>query len=151
MTEYALPCIVCGTELEALFAEHGIDNQPNHGVCFTSQGHYGSTIFDPMDGSMVEVNVCDTCMDHAAKMERVYVTRITRPVWLRNTHDPDGRIPYTIVGYEELSRPRLAWRPDLVGYPDTDRLQFESVTELRSAMADNSHIIVNLKLLKDIS
>lgn len=149
MTEYALPCIVCGAELEALFFEHGAENQPSHGVCFTTQGHYGSTVFDPMDGTMIEVNVCDTCLNHAAKMDRVYATRITRPVWLRNSQDPDGKIPYTIVGYEELSRPRVAWRPELNGYLDTDNLRFETVEDLKFAMSDNPHIMVNLELFKD--
>lgn len=148
MTQYALPCIVCGTELEALFAEHGTENQPNHGVCFSTQGHYGSRVFDPMDGTMIEINVCDTCLAHAATMDRVYATRRNRPVGVRNTINAANSVPYTYFGYEMLSRPRLPWRSDLYGYAPDDRLLFDSVEELKAACETNPNIVVDMELLK---
>lgn len=55
------PCIICGRDLES--AMPGSDwNQPYAGTAFTSVGHYGSTVFDPMDGSFLEINVCDRCL-----------------------------------------------------------------------------------------
>jgi hypothetical protein len=60
-----LPCIVCGCQLDD--ALQGIeDNQPYAGTSFVTGGHYGSTAFDPMDGSRLEINVCDPCLTRAA-------------------------------------------------------------------------------------
>lgn len=54
-----LPCIACGRSLEGLFEEQ---NQPLGGTAFATRGHYGSGVFDPMDGSAIEINVCDDCL-----------------------------------------------------------------------------------------
>lgn len=56
-----LPCFVCGSQLENI--AEGDGNQPMRGTEFTTHGHYGSTVFDPMDGSFMRLNVCDTCLD----------------------------------------------------------------------------------------
>lgn len=36
--------------------------QPLDGLGFITLGHYGSTVFDPMDGSTWEIIVCDPCL-----------------------------------------------------------------------------------------
>ena len=60
----ALPCLVCGRALaNILDPEEG--QQPNDGVAFHSYGHYGSAVFDPMDGTSLHVNVCDPCVEEA--------------------------------------------------------------------------------------
>lgn len=59
-----LPCIVCGTELAP--ATNFDHNQPYKGTVFHTQGNYGSTVFDPMDGARLEVNICDTCLTQRA-------------------------------------------------------------------------------------
>lgn len=61
MAKFALPCIACGNELVNVDAEVET-NQPYNGTAFTSHGHYGSTIYDPMDGHYLELNVCDACL-----------------------------------------------------------------------------------------
>lgn len=68
-----LSCIVCNLELEHVFKdlEGEIHNQPSGGTTFTSQGHYGSTVFDPDDGSFIEVNICDRCLGSAARYRKV--------------------------------------------------------------------------------
>lgn len=58
---HALPCIGCGEQLTNIA---GV-NQPNHGIEFTAQGHYGTRVFDPMDGSQIAINVCDECLKRA--------------------------------------------------------------------------------------
>lgn len=58
-----LPCIVCDKKLEPAFDE--TINQPSDGLAFQTRGHYGSTFFDPMDGSWIEVNICDECLKAA--------------------------------------------------------------------------------------
>lgn len=62
-----LRCIACGAELKSALSEdvqgmYGVDNQPYAGTAFESHGHYGSMFFDPMDGSKIEINVCDDCL-----------------------------------------------------------------------------------------
>ncbi len=57
-------CASCGVEL-ANVADAGF--QPVGGVAFHSYGHYGSAEFDPMDGTCVEVVLCDPCFSRADK------------------------------------------------------------------------------------
>lgn len=61
-----LPCIVCEKDLEN--AGIGEFNQPYAGTTFKTYGHYGSTVFDPMDGSYLVINVCDACLVEKAKI-----------------------------------------------------------------------------------
>lgn len=67
MSIVALPCIVCGSHLEGC----SVQNQPLDGLAFATQGHYGTTVFDPMDGSALEINVCDPCLTKAGGEGRV--------------------------------------------------------------------------------
>ena len=76
------PCIVCGTKLETPFPFDPEDGsapyQPNGATRFTSHGHYGS-MFDPMDDCVfIQVNVCDSCLQVAAKANLVGHGEITR-------------------------------------------------------------------------
>lgn len=63
-------CIVCKKSLENVFDQ---DNQPNDGLAFQSSGHYGSTVFDPMDGTHLEINVCDPCLKQAGEDGNVMI------------------------------------------------------------------------------
>lgn len=53
-----MKCIICKKSLEDI----GDDNQPIGGLSFHSYGHYGTSVFDPMDGTYLEINVCDECV-----------------------------------------------------------------------------------------
>jgi hypothetical protein len=53
-------CIACGKSLLNLATE---GYQPSGGLAFQTSGHYGST-FDPMDGSTLEIVVCDDCVNN---------------------------------------------------------------------------------------
>ena len=35
---------------------------PSDGTAFYTSGHYGSTVFDPMDGTVAEIVICNLCM-----------------------------------------------------------------------------------------
>ncbi len=63
-------CIACGRELESVFPDDSPAsiNQPAHGLAFSTHGHYGSTVFDPGDGSRLEINVCDPCVKDAIEV-----------------------------------------------------------------------------------
>lgn len=62
MTAYpdTLACVCCQAELPNIMATCGI--QPSGGLAFSSSGHFGSTVFDPMDGSSIQIVVCDPCL-----------------------------------------------------------------------------------------
>lgn len=58
-----VPCFKCGKELASVFRDIGdASTMPNDAVIFTAQGNYGSTVFDPFDGSFLEINICDSCL-----------------------------------------------------------------------------------------
>lgn len=78
-------CIICGNALQNL-DEGG--NQPSRGVEFTTYGHYGSQIFDPMDGTGLAINICDPCLS-AAKADG-QVLRVDPP-----TPQPRARQRYS--------------------------------------------------------
>jgi len=61
MSEPCAPCFVCDQPLTNVLDE-ATGNQPLDGLAFVSGGHYGSTAFDPMDGSWLELNICDACV-----------------------------------------------------------------------------------------
>jgi hypothetical protein len=63
----AIPCIVCGRELEDEFAGN---NQPVRGLAFQSYGHWPSSVFDGGPG-WLEINVCEPCMKSAAERHRI--------------------------------------------------------------------------------
>jgi len=66
-------CIVCNAELENFDDAYPEDKPTVHpidGTVFRTYGHYGSSIFDPMDASYLEVVVCDPCLRN--RMERTY-------------------------------------------------------------------------------
>lgn len=62
MTEYPehLACVGCGALLVNMMEGEGI--QPMRGLAFSTGGHYGSSVFDPMDGSRIQIVVCDECL-----------------------------------------------------------------------------------------
>lgn len=68
-------CIVCKKPLENIQgpALDESENQPNDGLAFQSSGHYGTTVFDPMDGTHLEINVCDPCLVQAGKDGHVLI------------------------------------------------------------------------------
>ena len=55
-----LNCIACGKEMLNIMEDRG--HQPLEGLSFHSYGHYGTTFFDPMDGSPIQIAVCDECL-----------------------------------------------------------------------------------------
>lgn len=55
-----LHCICCGREMLNIMEDRG--HQPCDGLSFHTYGHYGSTFFDPMDGSAIQIAICDECL-----------------------------------------------------------------------------------------
>lgn len=66
-------CIICKCEVEnwdIAYPENEEHVHPIGGTAFRTYGHYGSTIFDPMNASYLEVVFCDPCLKE--RMEYTY-------------------------------------------------------------------------------
>ncbi len=68
----ALPCLVCGKPLEDASGGFPV-NQPYGGLGLVTYGAYGSTVFDPMNGTYLSFSVCDECLVEGAKAGAVGV------------------------------------------------------------------------------
>lgn len=55
-------CVCCGKELQNISRD---GHQPYDGLAFHTYGHYGSTYFDPMNGSYLQLSICDECVEKA--------------------------------------------------------------------------------------
>jgi hypothetical protein len=76
----AVPCIACATVLEPVFpadvaTSNNIPNQVYGGLIFSSYGNYGSFLYDPMDGSRLEIILCDDCISTAARRKEVVLAK----------------------------------------------------------------------------
>ena len=57
-------CIICSKEVENWDEAYPEGNviHPIDGTVFKTYGHYGSTVFDPMDASFMEIVICCDCL-----------------------------------------------------------------------------------------
>ncbi|WP_146194738.1 hypothetical protein [Bifidobacterium callitrichidarum] len=68
-TPFALACLILRQNKQAyrsdLFTKNLIDRSflPNADMELYSYGHYGTTFFDPCDGTQVATLICDECME----------------------------------------------------------------------------------------
>lgn len=68
-------CFVCDAKLEPALSYPGSAeiNQPYAATTFYAYGQYGSTVFDPLDASYLELNICDECLVQNAKKQNVLI------------------------------------------------------------------------------
>lgn len=135
MSADALRCFVCDRYLSNEFPMSDADNQPSGGTRFTSGGHYGSGVFDPVDdgGQVIEINVCDACLrDRVGREETVGWRREWLPVTCGGVvvgrwYTDRPLVPFTGVdepGQEdavEVHSPRDFGRPMRVTHAKHDR------------------------------
>lgn len=95
MTEQTCRCIACGKTMGNIQEDGTL--QPKGGLAFQTQGHYGSTVFDPMDGSLLEIAVCDDCLGSASRRGDVVLV------------DSDGARPHPAP----RDAPMLITEPDM--------------------------------------
>lgn len=60
-TEGKINCFICDVELDNMEYKD-VDVHPMYGLHFRTYGHYGSTIFDPMNGQVLDIAICDECV-----------------------------------------------------------------------------------------
>jgi len=66
-------CIICKCEVDnwdEAYPENETQVHPLGGTAFRTHGHYGSTVFDPMDASYLAVVFCDPCLKE--RIEYIY-------------------------------------------------------------------------------
>jgi hypothetical protein len=97
--------MVCGKELRNVFSETA--NQPEEGTAFQSGGHYGSTIWDPMDGRILEINICDPCLRRAGIEKKVMLGQHSRLVAFRG-----GPLGEVVIGTTPVTRALVIWDPE---------------------------------------
>lgn len=118
MTQFALSCLACGQQLENIHED--CENQPSGGLAFRSYGHYGTTAFDPMDGSFIEITICDPCLVKAAEQQAV--------LWGRDraVATVDGSVVGTVI----LDHPYalVPWQPELESHPQSQTLGWSGLT-----------------------
>lgn len=117
MIEYpveSFPCLKCGAVLTRVTPDY--EGQPNDGIMCQSYGNYGSTVFDPMDGSYLAFNLCDPCVKRAGRQGRIMVTR-------DKVHVKTHRLG--VVGSMRVERPYIPWTSDLAPDGDSKGLEFE--------------------------
>jgi hypothetical protein len=138
MSTYALPCVVCGRLLREALPDHS-ENQPNDGVCAVIHGNYGSTVFDPFDGTHLEVNLCDPCLTLAGAQGRVLVGRRSRRVSLEGY----------AIGHELLDTPLVPWHRGLPGYDDVLDLSIDELGHLpKTVQIDEEAVRMVKKILQ---
>ncbi len=84
LTATVCMCIACHGHMQNLDEE---GNQPKDGLEFISYGHYGSTVFDPMNGSYLVINLCDDCLKKASAKGWVYQAKKRKNVYDRVTYE----------------------------------------------------------------
>lgn len=55
-------CFKCDNVLASITGRFE-DMHPSNGLHFYTSGHYGSSYFDPMDGSTLNIFICDDCLE----------------------------------------------------------------------------------------
>lgn len=71
-------CLCCDRKLPN-FGPVAAHVHPAGGLSFKTGGHYGSAEFDPMDGTLLKVVVCDTCISDAIRAGKVHIRRRGAP------------------------------------------------------------------------
>lgn len=72
MTKYThCYCIKCNKKLTNITGDLENALQPNDGLAFITYGHYGSTVFDPMNGDSMQIAVCDGCIKALDKRKKL--------------------------------------------------------------------------------
>jgi hypothetical protein len=104
-----LACFKCGQALEnATRTSDGLamnQNQPSEGLAFTSHGAYGGTVFDPMDGHYLLINICDLCLLKAIPDGIIAIGKDYRNI--RNKDRPNEIIGSERIPFDELEPLRL--------------------------------------------
>lgn len=121
----------------------GHELQPSEGLHFNTTGAYGSTSFDPMDGSSLNIIICDDCIVAGAREGLVMLDQ----KYVGIGFDPGGEIKSVFPsGYYCPDRNPVLWDPDK-NYPDQEPLMVEP-EEVAEAKALHSTVMWKASAVK---
>jgi hypothetical protein len=131
MSIEALPCIICGIPLKNVWEE--ADNQPSDGVACTTNGNYGSTVYDPvMTAEFLEFNICDPCLVKAGAEGRIYAARVKVPIYM------DG---VGLVGWADAPYRPVVWHAGMPGY--NDNIEIDDLEEVKT-LGNNARLMPDI-------
>lgn len=65
-----MKCFCCDGDMKMWdYSDDAI--HPLNGLHFISYGHYGSSYFDPMDGSLINITICDVCLEKKSESSKI--------------------------------------------------------------------------------
>lgn len=113
-------CFKCGKEMQRVY-NGGWELQPDRGLRFETTGAYGSTAFDPMDGSSLNIIICDKCIKKAARKGKVMLDQ----KYIGIGFDAgDELVSVYACGFYAPDRQAVPWDPDKE-YPEQEPLLVE--------------------------
>lgn len=91
MEQHVLPCFKCGKQPESAVPDSPFSyNQPHAATVFTSRGHFGSTVFDPISRERhIELTICDDCLIENKAQVLLVKSRYQAPERDVSPWDPD--------------------------------------------------------------
>jgi hypothetical protein len=118
------PCFKCGKEMQRV-TDGGWELQPEDGLHFEALGAYGSTVFDPMDGSSLNIIICDDCITEGARQGLVMLDQKYVGISVGDPIRPDSEIMADFAcGYYSPEREAVPWDPDKE-YEDQEPLRVD--------------------------
>jgi hypothetical protein len=153
MTRHSpLNCARCDREVEAVDDDYV--NSPYKATAFTTHGHYGSTIFDPMNGCYLEINLCDECIALLGERDQVLMGQDFKPVttYANAVTGGDGFTMPSIVGRVPVKRELVSWRKGLEHEGAEDALFLEPdeiLSDLYPEVEFQDGIVEAIKAVKE--
>jgi hypothetical protein len=114
-----LNCVRCNRAVESM--DDSDINSPSGALPFTTEGHSGSTIFDPLNGCYIEINICDECIRELGEMGQVLMGQGRKQVV---TYTDDLQLSL-VVGWYKVQRELVPWHPGLETEGLDDRMVVE--------------------------
>lgn len=124
-------CIRCDKEMTNISKD---EFQPSEGLAFSTPGHYGSTFFDPCDGTRLEIAVCDDCIKSLAKKED-YVCRLN-PSRTRPTAGVEDEIDDMIETWHDSSTQTRKNLAEFLGMTAEEYSTFVQTNEIPKRIVD---------------
>lgn len=131
MTSESFPCIICGIKLYRENEDYIA--QPRNGVVCSTHGNYGSTAYDPLDGTSLVFNICDPCLRMTRDNKMLFERRHALPVKVQDRSEYRA----SIWGWKKFDGDFVLWTNE---YDETDP-PFETLTlaQVREVASDPNY------------
>jgi len=98
-------CFCCNKKLKGLYTN--IEDPPYDAVSFSSDGKYGSSIFDPYEeNARIEIYICDECLKKKAKLSYYY--ELEQKIEIKNIQSFDKKLKQVEAIIKERTKKLIA-------------------------------------------